>query len=198
MSAKAPLHPPLPVSAPVSSSRNRYTLEKSRSCATKSDTVSPWFLVRVGGMLIVFPAPCWQPTARCSARHRQSQVPPAARSNCCCHSLPPPGLSGIERALHQRQHQRAAKAVPEMIIHLARQPRPAEFIGARRIQRNDDMIRCLRPGPIDEDPVLSLQKPALDLADDLRAAVEQHDIASRTANIDRHDTGHQAQAAGYR
>ena len=91
---------------------------------------------------------------------------------------------GVQAALHEGEHQRAAKAVPEMIIDRPRQTAPAQLVGAGRVQRDDDMVRGLRPGPIDKHAVLSLQQPILDLADDFRARIQQDDIAGRAADVE--------------
>ncbi len=78
---------------------------------------------------------------------------------------------GIERALHQGQHQRAAEAVPPMIVHRTRQASPSQLIGARRVERDDDVMGRLSPRPQHKHSILTLHQAGFDLTDNLCATV---------------------------
>ena len=93
--------------------------------------------------------------------------------------LPRRGLHGrLHGTVDDRDQHRGAKALPEMTVDLARQARAAQFVRARRSQRHDDARRRAGLGPQHEDSRRALLHLAAGLADQLGAALQQHDLPS--------------------
>src|SRR5580658_1713488 len=83
----------------------------------------------------------------------------------------------LYRAVDHRDQDRGAEALPEMVLHRARQSGATELIGAWRVQRHHHAGGSACLAPQHEDARLSLLHLAAGLAHEFGAALEQHDLA---------------------
>ena len=142
-------------------------------------TSSPWFFRSVGWM---FDAVLQRLIGR-AADVAGVDVGRAALAGC--------GHACLNRAIDHCEHESAAEALPEMRVHLAVEAGAAEWIAGRAVQVDDDTGRSFGAGPKNEEAILALAHPALELPHDLRAAIKQGN-SGLARDVLRNDAGDEA------
>src|ERR1700692_442978 len=101
-----------------------------------------------------------------------------------------------QSAVDHRDQQRCAEARPEMIVDVACDAGAPEFIGTGRIELDNNACRRPRFAPKNKEAAHPLRDLTARLADQLAAALEQHNLAVGAEDIEGGDTGRHSRQFG--